>query len=449
MAMIATAQDDPKAWNYLLGDYHHGLSIAVSRYYHLFALANMAHDAGQEFKIALKDPHTGAWTKWKPFYGGSYRDPGFSFEELQQAYDIHRSVLENEIVIESDILCKECQRITNDNKARAQVGLEELPKVKGCADCYAANWDAARIIGAIIESKGFTPHYYYSGSKSIHIHIFIDFRCLLKADPLLQEKVLERFKYRTSFVKAFMGWLRELMISCWHMQVRQFDEQLVRATHLIRCEMSKNKAGYKTFIGYTYKDLSFVPYLCNEENRIYPRIATLFGSGSSPAAEAGIEHPVKLSSPTGVSELLEEFLGDLDKAERKGRNKRKEQTLAAWLNPELVQHGGVRECIKFMLSDEFKKAGDGYQRAMFFIANELKDGMSEDQQVATLKEWNARMGSPIRDQELEYRVLHVKHYSTSCSMIHAFLGTLGFSSVGEKCKQKIYKPIEKETREAQ
>ncbi|KKN04168.1 hypothetical protein LCGC14_1100060, partial [marine sediment metagenome] len=36
--------------------------------------------------------------------------------------------------------------------------------------------------------------------------------------------------------KEFIEWLRTKMISCWDLNLRKFDTDLIRATHLIRCE---------------------------------------------------------------------------------------------------------------------------------------------------------------------------------------------------------------------
>jgi len=142
---------DYKAWDYHWGDSN--MSIATQRYFHLLKLSELSDS---EMKLSFRDIETNKWTKWANFFK-------YKVSELQSAYDIHRSLLRNEIVIESD-----------------------YPN-------YEENYDATRLIGAILEGKGFKPSYYYSGNKSIHIHIYFDFRCLLKLDKQTQDKILEKF----------------------------------------------------------------------------------------------------------------------------------------------------------------------------------------------------------------------------------------------------------------
>ena len=225
---------------------------------------------------------------------------------------------------------------------------------------YIDNFEAAKIIGKIIEGKGFTPLYYFSGSKSVHIHIFIDWVTFFQIENR----------------KEFMLWLRTKMISCWDTNIRKFDKDLIRATHLIRCELSKNKKGYKTFLGYSHNDLSFIPYICNEENRIYPRLGE-----------------IKLSSPHCVKELIEEFL--------EHQNKPKPQNIS-YFNPKDCPNE-IRKPIELLLNDNFKKVGDGRKRAMFIILSELRRVVGDDKARLMIKDWNVRMGSPIKQRDIDYR----------------------------------------------
>ena len=127
----------PISWDYIFGDYYKGMSLAVDRYYYLFDMNN--HNS---IKLSLRDPSSNNWTKWIEFPGlllESHEDKyrGIKYIGLTPAIDVHRSVLKNEIVIESDY------------------------------STYEENYDAAKVIGKIIEEKGFQPLYYYSGNKSI------------------------------------------------------------------------------------------------------------------------------------------------------------------------------------------------------------------------------------------------------------------------------------------
>jgi hypothetical protein len=387
MSFTAHPNKDWKDWDYLLGNLD--MSIVTERYYHLM---DFSFKYDKDFKVALHDPHTGAWTKWQAFPHWMVERSGSSkwnrSWSMSPAYDVHRSVVENEIVIESD-----------------------YPE-------YEDNAEAARIIGAILEKKGFIPHYYYSGNKSIHIHVYLKFAALLKADMLLQDQIVQKYKTRGRFIKAFMTWLRGLMIRCWDTGIREFDEQLVHPTHLIRSEMSKNKLGYKTFLGYTHKDLSFIPYVCNEKNKIYPKLGK-----------------IKESEDFNAQELLEEFMAAEDRSDRRKKVKRREANLMKWLNPGATE--GLRGCVKWLLSDDFKERGDGFHRAMFILANELKRILGPAEALAVLKDWNKRMDFPIKEEDMEYRMT-LKNYTLSCDYIHSFIKGLGFD-VSEKCKSKIYK----------
>ena len=400
VSFIASHHSDYGLYDYILGEFHtrpdlfegiyangdHGLSIAANRYYYLLDL-----DLIHPLTIALMDRESRAWTKWGPFPGQLWEnkltDRGwFHSSGLTAAVDVHRSMLSNEIVVESDY------------------------------PTYEENFEAAKIIGAILEEKGFIPHYYFSGNKSIHIHVFLDEKCFEIIDELILSKLSVRYRRsQLRFKKAFILWLRAKMISCWDTHAKKFDEDLIRSSHLIRAELSKNKRGFKTFLGYTHNDLSCVPYICNENNRIYPRLGE-----------------IRLSSPDCIKELAEEFLDSLENKDKSYRRKKMNRSLSKWMGNGKEE---LRGCVKAILSDDFKKAGDGSKRAMFVLMNELKSVYGESEARIIAMDWNARMGCPVRDQEIESR-LKTKTYSLHCGYVHKFLESLGFD-VSKKCKGKV------------
>ncbi len=397
MSFIADVDKDWELYDYIIGDYYtepdmfegiyskgeYGLSISMNRYYYLDALDKMS-----PLKLSSMDSESNSWTKWVTFpgnllkrtkseYGNNY------YSGIAAVVDVHRCLLPNEIVIESDY------------------------------PTYEENYEAAKIIGLIIEDKGFIPHYYYSGNKSIHIHVFLDWDCFNKVDDILLSKL--SVKYRKSllrFKKAFMIWLRTKMINCWDTNTKEFDEDLIKASHLIRSELSKNKKGFKTFLGYNHKDLSIVPYICNENNRIYPRLGN-----------------IRLSSPKCIVELVEEFLEYLENKNKEYRKNKLNKSLSNWFTIE--SNIKLRECVKSILTDDFKKMEDGCKRGMFILLNELKLVYGVPQAKIIALEWNNRMGSPIQEHEIEYR-LKKKPYTLSCQYIHAFLKSLGINK--SKCK---------------
>lgn len=229
-----------------------------------------------------------------------------------------------------------------------------------------------------------------------------------------------RIMFRNSklrFKKKFIEWLRTKMITCWDTNAKKFDKDLIKGTHLIRCELSKNKLGYKTFLGYTYKDMSFVPYICNEKNRIYPKLGQ-----------------IKLSSPRKIQELVEEFIEEIRMKKKSERIRKSNRTLGDW---GVDSSEKLRECVKIILSEDFKKAGDGFQRGMFILLNELRRVFGDSQARVVINDWNAKMDFPLKDKEIEYR-FKLKNYSLSCGYIHKFLEELGID-ISKKCKDKVYK----------
>lgn len=343
MAFIVHDDTDYKLWDYILGNLK--MSIATDRYYYLQQL-----NYQQKLKIALMDRDNNHWTKWGDFPGGL-----LSHKHRGVAVDVHRSMMNNEIVIESD-----------------------YPE-------YIDNFEAAKIVGKILEGKGFTPHYYYSGNKSIHIHIFLDWVTFFEIEDR----------------KEFIEWLRAEMISCFGTNIRQFDKDLIKATHLIRCELSKNKKGYKTFLGYTHKDLSFIPYICNEDNRIYPRLGK-----------------IKLSAPHCAWDLIEDF--------QQHKKKSKPTAVSRFNSDDCPDE--IRKSVGRLLSDDFKKVGDGLSRAMFIIVSELRRVAGDDKAKAMVNDWNLRMGSPIKQSEIDYRFTK-NTYTLSNQYINEFLKELGMNKV--------------------
>ncbi len=389
MAFIASPAQDFETWDYILGDYYKGMSIAVDRYYYLQDL-----DRKSPLKISLKDTSSDEWTKWISFPGMLWQIEksfgGFvKYSRLTAAIDVHRSILSNEIIIESDY------------------------------PTYEENYAAAKLIGKIIEEKGFEPLYYYSGNKSVHVHVFFDWNCLKKLDPIIQDQVRIIFQNsKLRFKRKFIEWLRTKIITCWDTNAKKFDTDLIRANHLVRCELSKNKQGYKTFLGYTYKDMSFVPYICNEKNRIYPKLGK-----------------IRLSSPSNIQELIGEFIEEIRVKRKSEKARKKTKTLMDWGIGKSSER--LRECVKAILSEDFKKVGDGFKRGMFILLNELRRVFGNAQAKIIVDDWNAKMDFPVEEKEIRYK-FKTKNYSLSCDYIHNFLKEVGID-ISEKCKGKVYK----------
>lgn len=403
MSTTASPFTDFQHWDYMQG-FSIEENILLKRFEHLRKLNIMS---GYSLKCSTRDISDNSWTKWLKFPGRMLKFKRRNKWEtdciLEPAYDVHRSVLENEIVIESDYVCDSCKKLKEQKKSA----------VPGCLDCYELNYEASTLVGKILENKGFIPHYYYSGSKSIHMHVYLDFEALLKLDLFLQNQILSSFKHRSSFVKKFIEWLRNRMIDCWDLKIRDFDKDLIKSSHLIRSELSFNKVGYKTFLGHSYKDLSFIPIICNPKNGFKPKLGNII-----------------LSTPNHLQEVLEDFLNDQALGKKLAKVRRRESSLFNWMSSP--KQDEVRSCVKMLLVDDFKDVGDGYQRAMFILANELNNVYGPEKASQMLHNWNERMGFPVRSQEIDYRI-NSKEYTLPCKYVHDFLDTLGITTKSLKC----------------
>ena len=373
MCLNATAAEDYRSWNYLIGNFHTGRSIALER---TEWLRELSWQTGGELKLALKDPIDGGWTKHAEYHKITFN--------ISTAYDIHRSILANEAVTETD-----------------------LPT-------YEENASAMHALGSIIENKGFVPHYYYSGNKSIHCSTYLDWTVLFDMDKYVQNLVIEKHTSPNVFKKKFMEWLRGMLTSCWGTKALVGDEQLIAGSHLIRAELSRNEFGYKTFLGHTHRDIPPFPIVCNEENGLLPDLGAMI-----------------LSRPPQIQEIVEEYLASLDKKAVKAKAKRKERALDFFLHGP-VDDTKLKGCVQFLLSDEFCKLGDGYRRAMFFLANDVKRAQGANG-VSVLLEWNQRCGSPLKEQDIMYIFAREKTYELSHAQIHDFLETLGIHDIGVRC----------------
>ncbi len=366
MSFVIDVHTDETNYDYFLtGNYSN--SISHNRYSHLQKLWDINE---KSLLISLRDPTSNKWLVWTDLHS-STMDTGLSLQAIQLGRDLHRSICYNEVVVESD-----------------------EPE-------YIENVRRARLIGRILEDKGFVPHYFYSGGKSIHVHIWFDFVSLLQINEYLQDQVLEKFKYKSMFVKKFMLWLRDKIISCWGLNLGDFDKQLVNASHLIRCCGSMNGYGCKTFLGKHYRDIPNFPTICNYNTQKRP------------------EWPcIELSRPN-ASVLIEEFLQYTNKNTCTKKNTRNYQ-LTSWMdNAEKL-----RPCVQHILSNDFEKHGDGRKRGMFILMNELKRLHGPDIALQKVQNWNLSNNFRIPNFELIYRA-STPEYKLSCNYIHEFLEGIG------------------------
>ena len=345
--------------------------IAPIRSLHLMDLAQINHSGvGKELTIALRDLENDKWTKWEGLFHNKFN--------LTTALDIHRSMLWNEIVIESDY------------------------------PTYEENYDASRIMGAILEDKGFKPLYYYSGNKSIHIHIYIDFKSLFTLKEELRQAVINTHT-QNEFIKGFMLFIRLKAARYWDIKARISDEQVAGSDrHLIRSELSLHKKGFKTFIGYTYKDLSWIPPIHNFETKTVPVLGDIV-----------------LSTPNDMALLVEEYLKSKELAQKKKNKTLKTRSLSNWIDGGPQEAGDIRKCVKLILTPDNRIKTDGYNRGFFILFNELKKIYDADKARNIIEAWNINLGEPIRPGDIEYRTT-TPTYNLSCTHIHSFLSSCGY-----------------------
>jgi hypothetical protein len=352
-----------KEWHYMMEN------INPERNLHLLRLDEMNRT---ELRISLHDHETKMWTKWEGLFHCKTND-------TKTAYDIHREILENEIVIESDY------------------------------PTFEENYESSRLIGAILEDKGFRPMYYYSGSKSIHVHVLIDFKCLLEIDLNLQDLIRKSYT-KNRFIKEFMLYLRKKASTFWNTNARVSDEQISNATkHLIRCELSLNKLGFKTFMGYTYKDLTWIPPLHNFNTKTLPRIGKII-----------------LSRPKDIQNIVEDFLVQQEINVQIKKKTNKIRSLSNWIEGTPNDHTDLRKCVKFILKADKRLQTDGFNRGFFILFNELRKVYDPDKAKALIEDWNSQLGFPIRQQDIDYRG-NSQPYSLSCEYIHDYLKSCSFT----------------------
>lgn len=356
---------DFRMWNYIQGTYDN--SIVKMRLQHFMNLAHI----DQELKIALRNPETNTWTKWQKYYGAKL--------DLQLAYDIHRSLLPFEIVIESDY------------------------------DDYSKNYEAANLYGKLLEAKGWKPSYYFSGSRSIHVHCFLDRRCFLKVSDELMNIISTHYKRSlTKFLKDFTEYIRTQIITCYGTGMRQFDTQLSKDTHLIRAELSRNKLGFKTFLGYHYNDLTPFPIICNEDNGKYPQIGE-----------------VRESIPTDIEFLLKDFIRTKQLKAKKKKEKDRENGLLQFFGAVIKSNAEISKYIKYIESDKFTARNDGYNRATFILINYYKGtGLTNEQVLDKISVWNNVNGANLSDYEINYMIYKQQPYTITEAYIISFLQSL-------------------------
>lgn len=341
--MFCEAYVDPERFDYMLGSDPLTDSIAYQRDYRLLELSNLRFNFDKgEIRVAYVN--NGKFSEWIPYFKW-----GKNFDHVLFEEELHRDLLPYELVFETDY------------------------------DRYEDNFEAARKIARMLQAHGVIPNIYYGGNKSVHIHWFFDMKNLTKVPEELQKEVVDKFKHKYLFIRKFNSFLFET-VQQWLPDIK-LDSQIVPGKHLIRCELSKNKLGYKTFIGYDYKDISSIPPIRNFENGLRPELGE-----------------IKFSSTLHDELLLREFLKWESKNKSKSRHSNVD--LSEFVSKDLINS----DIVKFFESQQFFDIGDGCKRALFALTGIYKRALPYDVALQKLLWWNDHIHKPFNRNEIEYRL---------------------------------------------
>lgn len=345
--------------------------MSISRWRSNLIIDYLAKD--KDFKIAFRDIVSNSWTR--------HQLPSkFKSSLIANAYDMHRSILFNEICLESDY------------------------------ENYIENVQAARHIGTLIETLGFKPLYFYSGSKSIHIHIFVDFSAMFNINQDLQEEIINTFESKQKFITEFMLWIRTEFISCFGMETYLFDKAFLSPSHMVRAEFSKNKKGYKCFLGYSAKDIPDVPLFCNPDNMNYPDPFEL--------RESFYEHP---------NTEIKNFLNYYNKILTERKNKSKMYSKLE------NQPKKLRKSVQLLLADNTaKQITDGRKRCMWLLINELKYCYPAAEVEKIALRWNSLLPEPLEEKDIRFRANSNQKYKITNKFIDNIISELNLNKENNK-----------------
>lgn len=307
-------------------------------------------------------------------------------EKKLRAFIIHRTLLNNEIVFDFD------------------------------AKEYEQNVYNFKSVFPLLNRLGYVPYVWYSGNKGLHAHFFMDYTVLKDTlDMDLQKKIVEHFGKKERFIKQFTTYIAKRL--GWLYKRFSIDGQLNHTNHLIRSEGSLHKLGFKTFLGHTPEDVPLIPPIYNPENKQYPKLP--FHHYCYSQAE------IKCSVPTDLVQLCTEFA----KIKNIGKPKIMYKSLSDFFPKSQPKD---KACIKFLLSPDFGKIGEGRKRALFILASHFNN---DDDQIRKLREWN----QDILNGHLTDLMIETSAKSTtgkvSCKYTHEFLDSIGCSQACKGCSQ--------------
>ena len=91
-----------------------------------------------------------------------------------------------------------------------------------------------------------------------------------------------------------------------------------------------------------------------------------------------------------------------------------------------------KECIKFLLSSDYAKIGEGRKRALFILASHFYE---TDNQLERLREWNRDILGNYLPDVLIQTTSKSTTGKVGCKYTHEFLGSIGCSQICKGCSK--------------
>ena len=330
-------------------------SIARVRTEHLEWLGSR----DKNFQIAIQK--NGYWSKWDRFPLPRI----LNFESIASAEDVHRTICDFEIVCESDYIT------------------------------YKENVESMRFVGDVLEDLGYKCHYYYSGGKGIHIHIFIDYAQFNSYNQQFKHLFDKYITSPDDFKQKFIKYERAYIHSRQDKYI--LDEQLISGRHLIRSELSMHKNGSKTFLGHSYKDITPFEYECSPKTKLYPELAMF--DKEVEKDKLGMIHYAKWTYYDNPADKLREFFNYLIQ-----NNTFKESKKI------ISKPGKMRTMVQNLYDRPKSYDEDGRKRAFFVICQELKLNYDKEQAMEMAINWNNRLANPLEEHIIKYHINREQNY---------------------------------------
>ncbi len=309
-------------------------------------------------------------------------------EKQLNAYTIHRTLLNNEFVLDFD-----------------------EPE-------YYQNVYSFKVVYSLLHKLGYVPYIYFSGNKGLHAHFYLDYKILAdKLDMKLQKRIVRHFARKETFIKRLTAFIVKKLQYIFPSY--GIDGSLVHTNHLIRSEASLNKLGFKTFLGHTPEDVPSIAPIYNQENGVYPKLPFHHYCYS--------DAKIKYSVPVDLVKLCEEFV----LTKNIGVEKEETRSLKDFMLPVSTTEKS-KPCIQFFESPAFSQCSEGRKRALFVLASHYYDNPD---QVRILRDWNTNILSGYLRDDTILAAARSTTGKVGCRYVTSLLHSLGQYDVCKGCQK--------------